>query len=73
MTLYPFLIGYYVILGIFGIFNLIALRYINRFRYLGPSAVKYVLGVYLIVMISILVISQIFIFQFDWEEELFSF
>ncbi len=73
MTLYPFLIGYYIVLGIFGIFNLITLRYINRFRYLGPKAVKYVLGVYLIVMIAILVISQIFIFQFDWSEGLFTF
>lgn len=71
MTLYPFLIGYYVILVIFVVFNLFALRYIYRLKYLGPSVVGSVLVCYLILVISIIVVSHIFIFQIDWNEALF--
>lgn len=72
MTLYPFLIAYYVILVVFGIFNIFALQYIYRLKYLGPGVVSSVLAFYLIVVILIILVSQLFIFQVNWNEILFS-
>lgn len=71
LTLFPFLIAYYVILAVFVIFNLFALRYIYRLKYLGPGVVGTVLIIYLIIIGFIVVVSHMFILQIDWNQTLF--
>ncbi len=72
MTLYPFLIGYYIILVIFVIFNIFALHYIYKLKYLGPGVVGSMLISYLFLIVAIIIATQIFIFQIDWGQTLFS-
>lgn len=72
ITLYPFLIAYYAILIVFVIFNFFALRYIYKLKYLGPGVVGSVLIFYLFMVIATIIITQIFIFQIDWNQILFS-
>lgn len=72
MTLFPFLIGFYIILGVFFIFNIFIIKYIYRFKYLGPKAIRYVLIFYSLTVLIILIITHIFIFEVDWNEELIS-
>jgi len=69
MTLIPFLIGYYVLLGILLVLNLFVIIHVVKYRYLGPKY-KYILFMYFFIFAFIIGFTHIFILKIDWNQEI---
>jgi len=69
MTLIPFLIAYYILLGILLILNLFVIIHVVKYKYLGPKY-KYILFVYFFIFAFIIGITHIFILKIDWGQEI---
>ncbi len=70
MNIFYILIGYYIILGILALFNIFVILHIVKYKYLGPYY-KIIFIVYFILMMGILGFTHLFIFKFDWNQQIY--
>ena len=69
MTLIPFLIVYYVLLGIILILNLFVIVHVFKYKYLGPKY-KYILFVYFFILAFVIGSTHLFILKINWQQEI---
>lgn len=69
MTLIPFLIAYYALLGILLVLNLFVIIHVVKYKYLGPKY-KYILFVYFFIFAFIVGFTHIFILKIDWNQDI---
>jgi len=70
MNISYILIGYYIVLGLLVPLNILLILRIIKYKYLGPYY-KVILIVYYVLLFMIIGFTHLFIFKFDWSQQIY--